>query len=444
MPDAPSPAGMNPAARFKTLSEQLQGVYSRFLALNQRQKAKVIAGGAAFCYFCFIMVCIVYSMTGVKKAVLAQRNVLVYMDAMPSDFAALRYLIKRSDVHVTGIIVNISGFGLDVRMATDNVLRFLRLMTNEGSKYAASIPVYYGDHVASFNANFDAKYFLGGPTSSVVMPNTTSSCTYNRVIAPEVNGGLYSADLLFGAAPSLLSQVGIPFGPTAPIPQYAQPQLIANMLLQQPSTLLSFAAMTDVAALFNLLGPKLSSAITDVFVAGGAVSVQGDVQAIYRLNTAAELNVFFDPMAAQQVLQLSTRAAYVVTSDAARALSFPQSVWNTLVTSRTASTNPSSAGVVATGLNSQWGALSYSSDSRAPMELIAAALFAEPAILSASIASLSYVNVIAGVSLSLDGTLSLASSGTGGPKTVIIGNNDPVFFWNNVLAVDRLPYPVQN
>lgn len=142
-----APAGL------QTLTAQMKGLYDRFMALNQKKKSQILGGVGAFCFFCFVMICIVYTMTGVKKSSRPQRAVIVFMDALPSDFLALKYLFKRSDIKVAMIVLNIVGLNQNLRSAYDNTQRLLQQLGREGSMSAAAVPVVYGEHVATYNAN---------------------------------------------------------------------------------------------------------------------------------------------------------------------------------------------------------------------------------------------------------------------------------------------------
>lgn len=188
--------------------------YVRYVALPQIRKAKLFGVASVLSFFMFLMVLIVLVGTTTKSVTSAKTAVVVFMETLPEDLLALRYLLMRPDYYTAAIVVSGSGLASNLKPSSENLEKFLTLMATEGNKGAANVPVYYGTSFSTSPAQristaastlttlptsplSRAASFLNNLTKVIGAPDDPKSCSMtSRFVEDDV---LYRGDTLYGA-----------------------------------------------------------------------------------------------------------------------------------------------------------------------------------------------------------------------------------------------------
>lgn len=406
--------------------------------LEQPKKVKVLQMAAAVSYFLFFCIMIVYTVSGVKKASISKSEVVVFMEANPEDLLALRYLFKRSDYHVAMIVLAMNSWNQNLLSQFSTVRSFLALIESEGAQGASATPVYYGDHLASRNAAFDATVDYTKVTQNV------TSCSYTRVWPSYIS---QATETLYGVAYTL------PMDPTTASmissddsPLYYQKPLADYLAQRRDKSVLAIILTTSTDFVtFYLSSTVLASKWSQVLLSGGTFGLRtngtGNVQTVFPPNKRAEFNLFFDPQAANVVLQTIalTTNVVLVTLDASISALYSADQYSRLVTQVNKAN--STMYFAAASLAAKRSLISPSTqDFSAPQDLVAIAVLSDTSLRKGSTMLSTPLEVVNGVRLSLDGTLqkSLAKNAPAVPVVVAVDNSA---FWSHIANVEAVSYP---
>ncbi len=184
-------------------------------------------------------------------AVAAARPIIIDTDAGSDDLMAIAYLLARQDVHIEAITV-ISGVA-NVHAGARNILRLLELAGKR-------IPVYEGP------------------------------------AATQPGGHSFPED--WKKVADNLPSIDLPQTKHKAESQTAAQFLAARLRqTQKPVSILAIGPLTNIAAAFAKY-PQGIHTVTEMVIMGGAFRVAGNVE-----NTAAEWNMFADPLAARKVFE---------------------------------------------------------------------------------------------------------------------------------------------
>nr|GMD63470.1 Pyrimidine-specific ribonucleoside hydrolase [Ipomoea batatas] len=250
------------------------------------------------------------------------KNVVFDMDMSAGDFLALFYLLKLpvEVINLKAILVSPTGWA---NAATIDVIYDVLHMMGRND-----IPVGLGD---VFPVNI----------TDPVMPGVVGDCKYQKVI-PHGNGGFIDSDTLYGLARDLprsprryTAENSVKFGAPRDTdhPELRQPlalqvweSVVKSLDPKSKITILTNGPLTNVANIIGA-GENVSSAIQEVVVVGGHIksdsSHKGNV-INFPSNKFAELNMFFDPVAAKTVFGSKLDVTLIPLATQRKVSSFPK------------------------------------------------------------------------------------------------------------------------
>lgn len=409
--------------------------------LEQPKKARYLKIAAAVCFFLAFVAVVEYIASSTKTASISRTNIVMFMEANPEDFMALRYTLKRGDLRVIAIVLSMNAWSQNLWNQQQSLKGLLSLLNAEGSRGAAHIPVFYGTHLATRNNGFDdmLNFQSGQPVSAI-------SCSYRRIWPPVFEA---QTETLYGVG----YQLGYVMSLTATSSASYFDDALAALLLplaEKSVVALCLSSLTDVVNFWQG-HPDLKGKWAQFIVSGGFLGVKstsgGDLQQVYPPNTAAEYNFFFDPRAANTLLTdiASSAAVVVVTYDAAVDASYTSAQYQSLIVNAALSATNLSSSFVAAALKQKrdavvsLGNVNAGTDLTAPQDLVAAALFAHQALRSAGTIGSAALSVVHDVSTIADGKV-YASTVNGAPKVSYVAGLNSGAFWSHVQAVESLPY----
>lgn len=407
--------------------DTVKSYYQTWNDFPQPKKIKILKVSSFVCFSLFLLFVVIYGFGGTGKKSASLTPMVVFMEAMPADFQALRYLAQRRDVAIAMIILTVDAWVTNLDAAYDNVAAFLQLLRNEG--YTKTFPVYYGSSVAEADDSFfTSLYYVPG------MPilETTTACTYRRVLNERLTT---DAQRLFGAA-SLLDLVDVK-DPQSRLTYYDAP--LNAYLASNKANFLILGPATDAATFLQAHSARRGQ-VQNIVVAGGAFTVTGDAQYVYANNRHAEMNFFLDPKAANYIVQgTHGRPVTLVALDATTA--WDTTAYNTIVSGRASTaanteaevTSANVVGVALSGYMSEVG----SSTRPVSVSVVAAAFLADRYLQEGSTVSNIPVNVVNGGSLSDEGRSYRPP--TGAAKINVVSGVKTDTFTTHLLRVDALP-----
>lgn len=403
--------------------------YQAWADFPQPKKIKMIKIAAFVCFALFLLFVVIYGFGGTGSKSRTLMPTVVFMQAMPADLQALRYLAQRRDFSLAMIVLSVNGWVTNMDAAYENTAAFMTLLMKEG--YSKNVPIYYGSSVASVDDSFFSKvsYKFGFD-----VPDTTTACTYRHVITPALT---VSAEGLFGASP-LIDLVAPSATTTSASAQFYDEPLNAFLASTQANFLV-MGPCTDAAAFLQKHVARRNQ-VRNIVVGGGSFSgVTGDAQYIFTDNREAEVNFFLDPQAAHYIAQATHGCPVSLVAYNAAKL-WNSTAYRQLVTERASTaaatvdevTSAHVAGVALSGYFSKVGTSTHP----VSLGLLAATLLADAYIQNGATVTAIPVGVVHGVGLSKDG-VSLRPPGAGDVR-VIVGINEEMFV-NHLLRVDGLP-----
>ncbi|EPY38132.1 pyrimidine-specific ribonucleoside hydrolase [Angomonas deanei] len=294
--------------------EQFKDYYQSWNELPQPRKMNIMKVITFFLYAMFLLFVVIYGFgISVGKGAREVPKTVVFMEAMPYNLQALRYLCKRRDITIGMIVLTVNSWNVNLDAAYDNIASFLQLLKKE--KFSTTIPVYYGNSFA---------YSDQKSVESYTVSSKESTCSYRRYLNPTVR---LTADRLFGGS-DVLDTVSLTDYPRRY--EFYESKLESYLGGNQASFLVLGPA-TDAAA-FLQNHANLRSKVRSIVLTGGAFKVKGDAQYVYSGNTAAEINFFFDPVAANYITEGSHgRPVTVIPVDAVKV--WDSGLYSTLISS---------------------------------------------------------------------------------------------------------------
>ncbi|EPY25720.1 pyrimidine-specific ribonucleoside hydrolase [Strigomonas culicis] len=394
--------------------------YGNWSAMPQPRKIKILKMITFALYSFFLLFLVIYAFGGTGKKTSVKKKAVVFMEVMPHNLEALRYLAQRRDVVISMIVLTVNGWNINLASANENVHNFLAQLKNEG--FTTTIPVYYGNSVSMVNDDFVTNLaFTANETYSV------SACTYRKYVRYALRA---QADLLFGASPTLdrvLSSDGSSF-------TYFESAL-SSLLSSSSVDFLILGPCTN-AAYFLQKYATLRSRVTGIYAAGGAFNVKGNTLNVYVGNTKAEINFFLDPLAANYITQ-GSHGIPLTLFPLDGIMTWNTTAYATIVTNRLSSSSVNTASVVANAING-YNSKTGSSTNRIRLEVIAAAYWADTSVQNGATVTSIPVSVTNGNSMTSDGTSYRPSSSTYNfVVTVVMAVVESTFF-SRLLGVDSL------
>lgn len=422
------------AATLETLKEVTKPYREKWDALEQPKKVKALVMAASLSYFFFFVVLIVYTVSGVKRATTQRSSVVVFMESNPEDIFALRYLLKRSDITVSAVILTLNSWNQNLLSQYETTLSFLSMLNAEGSAKAASIPVYYGTHLALRNADFDDVLDLRLPTQ----PSVTS-CSYTRIWTPALQ---MASETMFGVSYSLPRNSATSWSPV----YYFDP--LTALLSASPDrsvTALCLSTATDFVNHWTK-NPTLRSKWVQVVVSGGAIGGAngGDVKNVFPLNANSEFNFFLDPRAANVLVQsvaLQTNVL-LVTYDSSVKASLKPTDYNNFFVSAGLGSNSSRAfaSLMLTRKRTAVPLASGQPDLSPPQDLVAAAVMSDVFVRQASVMGSARLRVVSDAQLRSDGSVT-STTATGVPFVPYVSSVDAGALLAHLTFVEAARFP---
>lgn len=205
--------------------------------------------------FCFLIAAFVFSSS------YAARPFLIDTDMGVDDVIALLYLLKRQDIDIKAITITANA-SVDCEPGLKNLYGLLKLMNK------TNIPVACGP----------SKPLAGNhhyPVSVVEESNTLAGTAAFLPVTTAITSG-NALDLLVDTL------------------QHSS----------QPVTVLALGPLTNLALALQKK-PNIKKKIRQIYMMGGAINVPGNVMAVDKTikNTAAEWNLYIDPLAADYVFK---------------------------------------------------------------------------------------------------------------------------------------------
>ncbi|KAJ4719544.1 Inosine-uridine preferring nucleoside hydrolase family protein [Melia azedarach] len=226
------------------------------------------------------------------------KPVVFDMDMSAGDFLALIYLLKlpADTINLKGIMICSTGWA--TAATVDVVYDLLHMLGRD------DIPVGLGDVFAIGEAN---------PTFSAI-----GDCKYSKAV-PQGSGGLLDSDTLYGLARDLprsarryTVESSVDFGAprNTDHPELRQPSaldvwksIVESLEPGLKITVLTNGPLTNLAQIIDLKNSSL--VIQDVYIVGGNIGQDNEKGNVFTVpsNKYAELNMFFDPLAAKAVFE---------------------------------------------------------------------------------------------------------------------------------------------
>lgn len=402
--------------------DQLKSIYGTWVALPQPKKIKIVTCIAFCCYTMFLLLLVIYGFGSTSKKTSTIPNTVVFMESMPASLQSLRYLAKRRDVHISMVVLTVNSWVTNLDAAYENLAAFLQLLKLEG--YSNTLPIYYGNSVATVNLNFFSEVNFSQ------VPMNTTACTYNRVISDSLR---IKSERIFNAAGQL---DGISITNAASCPAFFAP-VLDTFLAKNSANFLVLGPSTD-PALFIENYPSRRSAIKTIYMAGGSFSGTGDVKYFFRQNQVAEANFFFDPAAADYILQ-GTHGRPVVLLPLDVTVEWPSETYDALVTAESGAREPvTSGGVVADALKGYYD--EFGAEKKMISVAVAAAAYMSDTYLQSG-AGVTNIDVAVtnGVTMSTDGQSYRPASSSYRSANVVLQVNSENF-WSHLINVDKLHF----
>lgn len=406
--------------------DTIRSCYETWSDLPQPKKIRILRAAAAVCFVLFLLFLVIYAFGGTGRARRTITPTVVFMEAMPASFQALRYLAQRRDCSIAMVVLTLSGWVNNSDTAHQQVAAFQQLLENEG--FHRPFPVYYGSSVPNAADASVSRSRMGGA------PASTASCSYREVISPELSA---SAQELFHAA-SLLERVQLTDPSlSSPLTYYDAP--LDSYLAAERANFLLLGPATDAATFLQEHSARRGR-VQRIVVGGGAFLGTGDTRYLYPDNRYAELNFFFDPKAAQYIVGgTHGRPVTVLSLDAAKP--WDPAAFATIVSDRSSTSAMSghevtSANVVGVALSGYYSEVG-SGARPISVAVLAASFLADPYLQEGATVSSIPVNVVGGCDLATAGKSYRPPSGTANVHVVTAMDMDR--FYSHMLRVDALP-----
>ncbi|CCW70213.1 unnamed protein product [Phytomonas sp. Hart1] len=344
---------------------------------------------------------------------------VIFMEAMPPNLEVIRYYAQRRDIEVSMIVLSLNGWVGNLNAAYENIAAFLKLLYNEG--YSKRIPLYYGNSLAEVDFDFFIHF-----DPSIALSSQTTVCSFRRLLSNLLE--LY-AEVLFGAAFDL-RQVDI--GDMAMRPSFFE-QPLSAFLSENEANFLVLGPCTD-AAWFLQNHNEHHARVSNIVVAGGTFLDTGDTYDVIMRNKGVEMNFFFDPQAANYLMQgTHGRPVTLIPMDAA--MPWRPSVYDAIINNKRKETSGGSAVVLAKALYAYHQFLDYYA-SEVSLSVVAAAYNADAYLQDGARGILIPVQVLYGNSTFIGGLSIRPKSGDFKVKVVLELDYDK--FFNHLINVNSL------